>query len=558
MNKLWCGLMIGLLVTFAAGAQEISGELETVNGFPVLRLWGTPSEMGYAHGYLMCEDIHNIVDNYVFWLLNAATYDTVVVPAFRQWMSVPEEFQTEMDAMIQGMQDSGCGVYSEKLGRDLTSEDIAIVNSIVDFVDFTKKMKPDALACSSICGWDDGTQDDADNPRGTIQCRDLDWVDTASHVLGKASLIIAYTPSTAGKVKWFSVAFPGFVSCLSGMNEFGTGATLDMGNHEVNPGTSSGHVPMCLQVRQALENADPNGDGSSNAEDVWFTLNSQSRVPSTIVHAFSPFKTPGSLAVPSLVVESNYSGIAKRIPTDDPNFGSFFIGVTNHHRVLYPPVACSRYATITNRIMADYRMDSAKAWSIENAVGGSYTIQTMLFRPELKDLSIAATVNNTPAPQKEPCYLQWDDIFTTSPNPTATPVLPTETPAAGTPTPSATPEVERYYVDLNLSESFFGPGDSFVLDYTLGNTFEESLSANLWIILDVQGSYWFYPRWVDSGDFDPVIVAGNSITDPVIILDFQWPDDITDHLSEIRFYGGMTNQENTELMGDFDMVTFGF
>lgn len=557
-----CVIMLLLLTVPALAVADITvnGEFTTIDGFRVLRVWGSHQEMGYAHGYLLCNEILSILDSYVFNIIDPATYETMVLPVFRQWFQIPQDYQTEMDAMLEGMKDSGGDLYIDEFGRELTAEDIAVVNSIVDLTHFTKLGDAAVFGCSSICGWDDGTQGDPDTPRGTLHCRDLDWSDTAEHDLGASSLVIAHSPSAVDEQDWVSITFPGFISCLSGMNESGVGATLNMGNNTITPGVTSGHTPICFQVRESLETIDPDSNGRADAEDVWHTISTQTRIPTTIIHAFGPALGSEPLDPPSLVIESNFSGIEKRLPSDDPDLQPYFIAATNHHRVLYPPVNCWRYTLIKNLVMEDYRVDTAEAWDIENAVGGSWTIQTMLFRPDIMDLFVSASVDDTPAPQKTPVHLEWDSIFTTSPTPTPSNPSPTPSQQTPTPTPQAptpTPAISDYAVDLILSNEVFTHGDRFLLEYRLINATASALDASLWVILDVYGMLWFYPGWSETADFSTVTLEPGESTLPVTLLDFVWPS-VSGHADNLKFWGALTNTANTQIMGDYDIAVFSY
>lgn len=428
-------------MTFSVMA-DVNGEIDYVDGFRVMRLWGSHEEMGYAHGYLLGAEIKELFHDYFLWVVDPWTYENIIKPAFRQWMAIPAAYQSEMEHLLAGMVDSGCGIYSDVLNRDLTPEDIAIVNSIVDYSQFTDFRHNAVLACSSICGWGPGTAPEPSLPGGTLHCRDMDWSDNPDRLLGNRSLIIAYASAIECEQPLVCVSFPGFIACLSGMNAHGVGATLNMGNHPVQPSGASGIVPICFQVRQALETRDPNGDLNHDAEDVWYVLEGNSRVPSTIVHAFGPYFGSDAADVPSLVIESNWTGIAKRLPADDPGLAPDFIAATNHDRKLYPPVSCSRYATIVSMVSVDYQIDTAEAWSIESAVSLAWTVQTMLFRPDVMDLFVSANTDGTPAPQKTPSHMTWAEVFALEPTSTPTGPTPSPTPTSMTPTPpTETPTV---------------------------------------------------------------------------------------------------------------------
>ncbi len=534
------------------------GRIDIVNNVRVLKLWGTHEEMGFAQGYLLGEDIMKLVREYLMLLVTPSEYENIILPIYRSWMRVPDRYAMEMDGIIAGMTAAGTDLYVSGLQRDITAEDLGVVNSIVDLWHFAFKGD---LACSSISGFGIGTSTDPTIPSGTIHCRDMDWGDTTDYLLGKSSLIIAYSPSVPDEQQWFAVTLPGLIGCLSGMNSQGIGATLDMGNHDVNPGSTSDQVPILLQIRSALEDVDPNGDGYANVEDVYFRIHSQSRVPSTIIHCFGPALSADALDPPVLVIESNYTGIAKRLPIDDMVIAPWFLAATNHHRVLYPPVYCSRYETIQNMVSEDMRIDCTEAWNIEAAVSWSGTIQTMLFRPDILDVQVAFTTNPTPAPYKTPDHVGWEDMFSTSPLPTATPTVIENTPTpTATPTPPPTPTSVSsctFQAHLQLNRDFFHANDAFKLDLII-STDCETVSVDQFILLDVQGNYWFWPDWTPEFAFETLErSAGNS---QMSILDFIWPEG-AGAMEHLIFWAASFDPGHDDiqhLIGDVSSVQFGF
>ena len=48
-----------------AQAGQVKGELTSIEGKPVLRVWGTHYEMGYAHGYLLAPEIVAMLEDYM-------------------------------------------------------------------------------------------------------------------------------------------------------------------------------------------------------------------------------------------------------------------------------------------------------------------------------------------------------------------------------------------------------------------------------------------------------------------------------------------------------------
>ncbi len=401
--------LVVMILGSAVFADEVNGELLQIENCTVLRVWGTHGEMGYAHGYLMATDIMSLARKYMFTLVTPDEYENTLLPIFRIWFTIPEPYQEEIDGMYQGMVDSGADLTIDELNRDITAEDIGAFNAVVDLIGLSKSGDTSPLACSSISGWGDGTLSDPVNPGGTIHCRDMDWSDSDDHVLAQTTTIIAYAPSDPGKNSWISVGFPGFIACLSGMNDSGVGATLNMGNYDVYPVITFNQIPICFQVRESLEQTDPNSDGFIDAGDVWSVLNSHSRIPSVIVHGFGP--NLARLDPPCLVIEANYDGIALRLPGDDPILSPNFIAATNHHRTLYNPVSCWRYTLIQTLVTDDYVIDTGEAWEIESRVSVSTTLQTMLFQPDTGDVWLAVAASGTPAPEFAPERLKWDLFF---------------------------------------------------------------------------------------------------------------------------------------------------
>ena len=55
-------LILNINLTILA---QINGTLDVIHGKKVLKVWGTHSERGYAHGYLLGEEIKHVFDEYV-------------------------------------------------------------------------------------------------------------------------------------------------------------------------------------------------------------------------------------------------------------------------------------------------------------------------------------------------------------------------------------------------------------------------------------------------------------------------------------------------------------
>src|SRR5690606_32399927 len=59
--------------------DDLHGELLTIDGIRILRLWGTPAQMGHAHGFLLRDSILEVVDGYALDVIPPATLDAAGV-----------------------------------------------------------------------------------------------------------------------------------------------------------------------------------------------------------------------------------------------------------------------------------------------------------------------------------------------------------------------------------------------------------------------------------------------------------------------------------------------
>jgi len=139
-----------------------------------------------------------------------------------------------------------------------------------------------------------------------------------------------------------------------------------------------------------------------------------------------------------------------------------------------------------------------------------------------------------------------------SPTPTTT---PTPTPAsARTPSPTATWDPSEPKVELTLPQFIFRPGDLFYLHATVYQPAPNSSPGQLAVVLDVVGSYWFWPSWraFPAIDAQPVNLQPGE-TEFEIIPEFTWPAGVG-ALSGIAFWGALLDIELTQILGHFDHV----
>ncbi len=143
---------------------------------------------------------------------------------------------------------------------------------------------------------------------------------------------------------------------------------------------------------------------------------------------------------------------------------------------------------------------------------------------------------------------------TPTPTPTSTPTS-TPTPDPGEPTPTPTPD-DWYGVQLSINGETFTSGDAFKLR-THCQAPPEITEADLYVILDVNGSYFFWPTWTPEYDRETVELNYDR-TDYFFVLDFKWPSDFSNRADGLRFWSGITDPATGSIIGNISMVEFGY
>jgi hypothetical protein len=216
-----------------AGANQTvarcgQGWLETIDGYSVLHLKGTPYEMGYQHGALLRNHCRQnmktiLVDNadnvklveYGALKVTPRTAINMIV-ALQQPYVAPRFFE-EMDGLAAGS------------GQDVA--DVRAGNFI-----------PELFHCSGFALAKSATKN-GNMLHGRVLDYAIDWG------LQDHAVVIVYEPE--GRLPWVNISYAGFIGSVTGMNAEHV-SVGEMG------GKGLGHWngrPMALLVRDALETA---------------------------------------------------------------------------------------------------------------------------------------------------------------------------------------------------------------------------------------------------------------------------------------------------------------
>ena len=340
-----------------------------------LQVWGTNYEMGFAHGYLHASEIMSVYINK--WIgytsyhsRTPASYENEYLPMYREKYYVPVKFQEEAQGIIDGIAAKGVSLYHADLGRDLTAEDIWAITGAGDTIDFE---------CSSLSGWGESTSTDDTLQGGYIIARNADGTVGLYMTLANGSLIIAYSPSDPSEQRFFNVSFAGVYGVFTCLNESGVGICGNAGNHPdtnaIPPNSLLGHL---LSNRLAIEERDADGNGVNDIFDIDSTKDHSENLRSNLYHVYSPYD--GAHPIPGAIIEMNHRGDTMRFSSHNsippPINSAWNLAVTNHDRLLYPPVFCSRYLSIADSLNADFHLSTQRAMTIANTVARGYNSST--------------------------------------------------------------------------------------------------------------------------------------------------------------------------------------
>jgi len=98
--------------------ENVNGELTEIEGIPLLTLWGTHYEQGYAHGYLYAPEIIEHLEKQLNHEEGLVEFmETFMLPNIDKY-TVPAEYMQEMEGFLAGMEArAGGAVYVAAVDR---------------------------------------------------------------------------------------------------------------------------------------------------------------------------------------------------------------------------------------------------------------------------------------------------------------------------------------------------------------------------------------------------------------------------------------------------------
>jgi len=391
--------------------QFLKGSIEHINGHRIVNLWGSHYEMGYAHGFLLGPEIMALVENYGLGVVTSPyLYESYLLPLVRYAFFLKPEYRQELQGIVSGMKARGTDIFIDDLGRDITVDDLWTMNLIPDLSRY---------GCSVVFAWGDATSQDPVLASGSCMVRDLDWGYDPSGLLYSSAVIFAFQSAKPGEKGFLSFSWPGLISCISGYSEDGIGATINYGNYNGYGNLFPEHFNgVGFAIRDGLEETDHDGDGYSTHLDLYHAVSSCPLLSSFELGLVGPYPVPGhpGLGAGAVLEINNLKGFALREVSNNRDHtpileSDSLLAVTNHHRLLYSPVYCSRYNYQVSQLSIDFMVDTDELWAIEAAISHSNTMHMTVFRPNLLDLFVAFNETQNGAAHSIKNYYRLGDLF---------------------------------------------------------------------------------------------------------------------------------------------------
>jgi hypothetical protein len=398
-----CLALVSLLVSSAVAAPpQLKGQLDESSGLRVLRVWGTPHEQGFAHGYLLAADIKALFDEEVLdpkIIGDVNLYEQrlrgQMLPMF---FFTPAEVE-ELEGMLEGMRAKlgGSGLHLERLNRPLDLKDLKAVNALPDWY---------TLFCSSFSAWGDLEADGQ-----IITGRNLDFLNLP--LLRKTHVTVVYLDPAGDGKAWVSQTWPGVIGVLTAMNEEGVTISLHDSSGP-RPQAWGGFRPRILALREAIEKA----SADTAIKEVQEILRRQPAFVGNNVHVSVPYTGQDT---PAAILEYDGAlnvgqGVTVREATSKGSDGvEHAVFCTNHYRTRSQPQQCWRYESlakgIKERVEKKQPIDLATARKLMKDVSVKGTFQTVIFLPNQRSMYVGLADEKRTAAEVEAVHLKLADLL---------------------------------------------------------------------------------------------------------------------------------------------------
>jgi hypothetical protein len=380
-----------------AAEPQVNGRIEHIDSIRVIRVFGTPQEMGFAHGYLLADDIVSFLEDAS--QASGRNHPQAYAERLRlveKVTRIPPDTRAELQGIIDGIKARKGELPTLKAsGNSVGLLDLIAANA----GDLTR-----AFACSGFTVWGERA-----GTAGVITARNFDFVILSKHMLAPG-LILVRAP--AGKKAVATVAMPGYIGVITGLNEDGVCAFIHDGNGPHIAAPTAAYVPLALALKDFAEGANRE-NGFEQAETI---LRAIAPYPFSYMARIVRPRAPGEAAAERVFrLDADGLGVNEQRGENC---------ITTNHYVGGPGEprgdSAARFSIIAETTAGT--VSPEVAWEALAAVAAHQpactTLHSAVIYPELRRLEIAfAAIGQsiTPAPKNRRASLSFDQLFSKGP-----------------------------------------------------------------------------------------------------------------------------------------------
>jgi len=395
----WLAVCVPALLACSVLAQppQFNGRIERIGPLRVLRVWGSPSEMGFAHGYLLGDEyLSGILGEHKSASVESAAAYEQMCAAARGIVELPLPAREEIDGIFAGIEAAHGGVPTVAgLNRPLRLEDLILHNA----GDMLR-----AFGCSGFTVWGERAGE-----AGVITGRNFDFPITRE---GLATQFVLVRHPT-GRRRVATVTFPGYIGAFTGVNDAGVCAFMHDGTGDRLSRPAGRQTPVALVLKEMLEQA----SGAEAHTRTAALLTEIVPYPfSYLIRVVTPRRSDGN-EPPERVFRVDAGGLS-----ENP-IGRFACITTNHYldsALAAPadadPWSLTRYEELSRR--AGSILSAGEAWSALDAVASANqrfpTLHALVVFPERGRLELAFAGwedGVVPATRRPPVTIEFRDLF---------------------------------------------------------------------------------------------------------------------------------------------------
>jgi hypothetical protein len=235
--------------------RPVRGRVEDLGGLTLLRVQGTPAERGYAHGFLLGEQVAAVaIAEFEARFAKQQPLLQMARDAVGRLIEYPEDVAAELVALYAGLVDRQVDLKMPTLGRPFDLVDLQVANALDVF---------GLMGCSGFTVWGQRVVDG-----GVLTGRNFDWPCTGPHLVDRTILLVQHLPDGRATA---SVTWPGYVATVTGVSRDGLAAFLHVGSAKISRTPEPSSWPTAVAARAILEQvgaAMPAAEAIAKAKDL--------------------------------------------------------------------------------------------------------------------------------------------------------------------------------------------------------------------------------------------------------------------------------------------------